>query len=137
MKLTNETIYSYAMKIKNFCDEEADSLLPAKCSFYIYKNLNTLLEAANCIDKARQNILEKYGKQEEEENVYIISDENKELAQEELTDLGNITQDIQIYFIQLTDLEKVNLTLKQLFNISFMIQEESNIIDEQKEDNLI
>ena len=130
MKLTNKTIYSYAMKIKNFCDEEADSLLPAKCSFYIYKNLNTLLEAANCIDKARQNILEKYGKQEEEENVYIISDENKELAQEELTDLGNITQDIQIYFIQLTDLEKVNLTLKQLFNISFMIQEESNIIDE-------
>ena len=129
MKLTNEIIYSYAMKIKNFCDEEADSLLPAKCSFYIYKNLNTLLEAANCIDKARQNILEKYGEQEDE-NVYNIPENNKEVAQEELTELGNIIQDIQIYFIQLKDLEKVNLTLKQLFNISFMIQEETNIIEE-------
>ena len=64
--LTNNKIYICAMHIKEFCDERAEILMPAKCSFYIYKNLNTLIELASCIDKARQNILEKYGNEESE-----------------------------------------------------------------------
>ena len=69
--LTNNKIYTYAIHIKEFCDERAESLMPARCSFYIYKNLNTLIEAAGCIDKARQNILEKYGTQQDEDKFNI------------------------------------------------------------------
>lgn len=121
--LSNNTIYAYAIRIKEFCDEKAETLMPAKCSFYIYKNLNTLIEAATCIDKARQNILEKYGK-EQSEDIFDISQENRELAQQELTELSEIEQEINLYYIHLGDIENVDLSVKQISNINFMILDE-------------
>ena len=121
--LTNNKIYTYAMRIKDFCDERAESLMPAKCSFYIYKNLNTLVEMASCIDKARQNILEKYGN-EQSEAMFNISPENREFAQEELNDLSQIEQEVDIYYIKLKDIEHIDLSLKQISNIEFMLEEE-------------
>ena len=127
--LTNNKIYTYAIYIKEFCDERAEILMPAKCSFYIYKNLNTLIELASCIDKARQNILEKYGN-EESESVFNISKENREIVQKELDDLSQIEQEVDIYYIKLSDLDNVDLSLKQISNISFMI------LDEEKEEEI-
>ena len=121
--LTNNKIYIYAMRIKEFCDERAETLMPAKCSFYIYKNLNTLVEMASCIDKARQNILEKYGN-EQSEAMFNISPENRESAQEELNDLSQIEQEVDIHYINLKDIEHIDLSLKQISNIEFMLEEE-------------
>lgn len=127
--LSNNTIYTYAIRIKEFCDEKAEALMPAKCSFYIYKNLNTLIEAATYIDKARQNILEKYGK-EQSEDIFDISQENRESAQQELTELSEIEQEINLYYINLEDIENVDLSVKQISNINFMILDE-----EKREEN--
>lgn len=120
--LTNSKIYTYAIHIKEFCDERAESLMPARCSFYIYKNLNTLIEAAGCIDKARQNILEKYGTQQDEDK-FNIDEESRQLAQDELNDLSEIEQEIDIHYIYLQDLNGVDLSVKQISNISFMLKD--------------
>ena len=127
--LTNNKIYTYAIHIKEFCDERAESLMPARCSFYIYKNLNTLIEAASCIDKARQNILEAYG-EEQGEDTFNINQENREKAQKELNDLSEIEQELEIYYIYLQDLEEVNLSLKQISDISFMLIDKEEALKE-------
>lgn len=74
------------------------------------------------IEQARINIIQNFGKHAEE-NKYFIPDENITLAQKELNDLLNITQEIEVYTISLDDIENLQFTLPQMEALMFMIEE--------------
>ena len=56
-------------------------------------------------------------------NKFNIDEESRQLAQDELNDLSEIEQEIDIYYIYLQDLNDVNLSVKQISNISFMLKD--------------
>ena len=74
------------------------------------------------IEQARINIIQNFG-EHAEENKYFIPDENITLAQKELNDLLNITQEIEVYTISLDDIENLQFTLPQMEALMFMIEE--------------
>ena len=56
-------------------------------------------------------------------NKFNIDEENRQLAQDELNDLSEIEHEIDIHYIYLQDLNNVDLSLKQISNISFMLKD--------------
>ena len=60
MKITNEEIYYSAQVLKDFFETYTE-YLPAKIIFYIQKNIQTLLGAAQEIEIARHKIGQQYG----------------------------------------------------------------------------
>lgn len=124
LKLKNSQIYEYALSIKDFYNNCSEIYLPAKCSFYLYKNLNILIEAAADIDRTRQFIIEKFGEEDEEtEGTYKIPLDKQELVQEELKDLSEIVQELNIHMIPLKDFKDTELPIKYIKSLSFMIED--------------
>lgn len=120
-KITNEEIYFINQQL-NKIFEESHQYLPAKVNFYIQKNKKQIMDLAMEIEQARINIIQNFGKHAEE-NKYFIPDENITLAQKELNDLLNITQEIEVYTISLDDIENLQFTLPQMEALMFMIEE--------------
>lgn len=130
ISLQNKNIYTYALEAKDFFELAKDVYFPVKSSFYIYKNIEAVVEAAAYIDKCRKNILEKFGKTTDN-NTYQIGDKEREFVQMELDDLSNLYQDLNITKIKLSDLKDISLTLDQIKAIAFMIEEDK---EEEKEE---
>ena len=120
-KITNEEIYFINQQL-NKIFEESHQYLPAKVNFYIQKNKKQIMDLAMEIEQARINIIQNFG-EHAEENKYFIPDENITLAQKELNDLLNITQEIEVYTISLDDIENLQFTLPQMEALMFMIEE--------------
>ena len=120
-KITNEEIYFINQQL-NKIFEESHQYLPAKVNFYIQKNKKQIMNLAMEIEQARINIIQNFG-EHAEENKYFIPDENITLAQKELNDLLNITQEIEVYTISLDDIENLQFTLPQMEALMFMIEE--------------
>lgn len=130
--LKNKDIYEYALNAKTFYDSEAEQIyLPAKCCFYLYKNLTVLIDAATYIDKTRQLIIEKFGTRNEDGS-YTIPEKDQLIVQNELSDLSNVTQDIDICKISIEELGDLKLSLNHMKALSFMIEDEKNS-DEREE----
>ena len=65
MKLTNFTIYDFAMLYQNHF-KDFNKYIPAKANFKLQKNVNTLIAAAEEIDKLRSNVIKQYGEEDSE-----------------------------------------------------------------------
>ncbi len=130
ISLQNKDIYQYALNAQAFYDSNKDIYFPVKSSFYIYKNIDTIVEAAAYIDKCRKDILEKFGKSTDN-NTYQIGDKEREFVQMELDDLSNLYQDLNITKIKLSDLKDISLTLNQIKAIAFMIEEDKEEKEEE------
>lgn len=124
MILTNNQIYTYANVLaKEF--NNSTQQLPIKISFYLIKNKNLLMTLAQEIEQSRNIILNKYGEPSEDGTKYFISQENSEVAQKELNDLFELTQEVKIYQFPLTAFNDMDtLTIQQMEAIMFMIEEE-------------
>lgn len=123
--LKNSQIYEYSLNLKDFYNNCSDFYLPAKCNFYVYKNLNTLINAVADIDRIRQSIINKFGIEDKnKENSFFIPKEKQAFVQEELNDLGNLTQSLDIYLIPLEYFKDAELPVKYIKYLSFMITEE-------------
>lgn len=124
MILTNNQIYTYAnILAKEF--NNSTQQLPIKISFYLIKNKNLLMTLAQEIEQSRNIILNKYGEPSEDGTKYFISQENSEVAQKELNDLFELTQEVKIYQFPLTAFNDMDtLTIQQMEAIMFMIEEE-------------
>lgn len=122
MILTNGVILNFVQNFdKNFTGEK--QYLPAKVNFYLYKNIEPLMSAAETIIKTREDIFQKFGEYNEQNQTYSFSRENKELANKELSTLALLTQDVPITKISLSDLEGLSFTPEQMKTIFFMIEE--------------
>lgn len=131
ISLQNKDIYRFALDAKNFFDTNKDIYFPVKSSFYIYKNIEAIVDAAAYIDRCRKNILEKFGTPKDD-TIYKINDREREFVQQELDDLAELYQDLNITKIHLSDLKDISLTLNQIKAIAFMIEEDKE--EEKKEE---
>ncbi len=121
MLLTNNQIYQF---YKNIYMLDGDLKLPIKISFKIQKNKNTLQPLAEEIEKALMTLYSQYGEYNDNGKI-LIHQEYIEKCNREIEELMNITQEVYILKIQLSELEDSlyvsNDTMKALM---FMIQEE-------------
>ena len=123
MLLTNNQIYNYAVKLGEAFELEFQKL-PVKINFYFQKNKNLLIELAKDIEKARLDIVQTYGKYEEETDSYIVASEDSKKAQQELSELFSLTQEVQIYTVKINDFPNdFSLTSNQMEMLMFMIEE--------------
>ena len=120
MKLINQQIYSYASNLMNFNIEQK---LPVRINFFLQKNIQAIVRAAQEIDMVRIDIAQQFGTFKEETNSYFVSPENMPAASQELNDLMSLEQDINLHIFKLDDFDGVELTYQQLSNIMFMIEE--------------
>lgn len=121
--LTNEEIY-FINKQLNKTFENSQQYLPAKVNFYIQKNKKKIADLANEIEQARAQIIKNFGSpSEENDDKYFIPKDKIQEAQNELTDLLNIKQEIEIFLISINDIENLHFTLPQMEALMFMIEE--------------
>ena len=124
MVLKNQDIIeSYEELSTSFKDNS--KYLPAKISFIIQKNIKTLKTLSEEIYSARNNIIQHYGVQDEEDKEsFIIPDEYKEITQKELDELIEMEQEVNILKLKFSDIENLEFTMNQMEALMFMIEEE-------------
>lgn len=133
MKLTNGQIYSYALNLQSF--NENNYSIPVRINFYIQKNAERIIEEGLSVEKNRSFIINKYGVEEEENpGLFHIDESLVDKAQKELDELHSIEQNIPIHKIKLSELidSGVDLDTQDLNKILFMI--EDDLSNESKED---
>lgn len=123
MKLTNKKIYNYAQQlIVAFSDNQQK--LPIKLNFSIQKNKKILLELAQDIEAARMEIAQEFGVLQSDTQQYLIPPDKIPEAQQELSDLFNIEQEVNICMIKADSLSNdIELSMAQMEAIMFMIEE--------------
>ena len=122
MKLTNNEIYNYAVALMNNLTNR-DVYMPAAVAFSIEKNKTLLTSMAEDIEKSRINIIQHYS-EEIVDGEARIPQENIATANQELTDLLNIEQDVKVYTFKIDEIADVKFTSAQMQTIMFMINEE-------------
>ena len=121
--LTNNEIYNYATSLQeNFSDNETK--FPIKVNFYLQKNLNTLMGLAQEIEQQRIEIIQEYGVKNEETQKIEVPAEKTQEATKKMNELFDLTQEVQIYKVNLDAFGDISLTPGQMQALLFMIDEE-------------
>lgn len=120
MKMNNGLIYQYALNLNEALNDN-DLQMPVAVIFSIEKNKQTLMTAAQDVEKYRMDIIKKYG--EEVDGNYNVPQDKIEIANKELQDLFSIEQEINIYKFNIEDLGDIKLTSNQMNAILFMIED--------------
>ena len=124
MILKNYEIINYINKINNTFSMD-ETAYPISFIFYLKKNIANLLQYAEEIEKCRQQIGEKYGIYDESTSSFIIEEDKKIEAQQELQELMNIEQDVSLLKIKIKDFEdRISLSYAQMDTIMFMLTDE-------------
>lgn len=113
--LTNAEIYSKAEDLLQAFPSGEENKIPVKALFLLRKNIKVYTELAQEIEKARIEIIQKYGKpSEEDENRYIFEGENAEKVNKELNELVSCEQEVSYYTFSLTSLGDVEFSNAQM-----------------------
>lgn len=121
MKLTNNQIYSYSIKLEKAFSDDTQKL-PVKINFYLQKNKNTLLELAESIESTRNELFTQYGTFVEDKG-YEFSEENMVLLNKEIEELASLEQEVNIYMVNIDTLpDDIILTTAQMDALMFMIE---------------
>lgn len=123
MKLNNKDIFNYYQKLESAFNVD-NKYFPAKINFYIQKNKNILYNLSILIEQTKNSIAQQYGLYQEESNSYFIPSEQRSIAQQELSDLMNVEQEVNILQLTFNDIEQLEFTPNQMEAILFMIKEE-------------
>lgn len=120
--MTNLEIYAYADALMSAFKENIT--LPVKVNFYLQKNMTRMVDAAKEIEKARMDIIEKYGVRTEDGQNIEVSADMAGVVNKELEDLFALEQEIKVNEISLEAFDNVELSSAQVAAISFMIKDE-------------
>ena len=121
MKMTNYEIYTTTKALEEAFSDNSQ-YLPIKISFFIQKNKANLLKLAQAIDVARLDIVRNYGQLDEESEQFIVPADQIDIANNELSDLFNIEQEVEIHKIDIDVFpDDVSLTNAQMEALMFMI----------------
>ena len=121
--LTNNEIYDYANDLaENFSNN--DIKFPVKVNFYLQKNQNELMNLAQEIEKQRIEIIQEYGIFNEETQKTEVPEDKIPEATEKLNDLFDLTQEVNIYKVNIDAFGNMSLTANQMQALMFMIEEE-------------
>lgn len=122
LTLTNLEIYSLANQLAEaFNTSNTEEHLPIKINFFLQKNMKTILDLGQDIDKTRTEIIQRYGALNPETNNYDIPTEKIDEAQKELMDLFNLEQEVQINMLDINLFDNVDISEKKGNAILFMI----------------
>lgn len=121
MTYKNFQIYQYHQALLAF--NNIDVKMPVRISFYLQKNIQLIQQAVEEINNARLALGERFGTLSEDGTGYDIPAENLVEANHELSDLFNLTQDLNIHIFKLSDFEGIELSYQQMSAIMFMIEE--------------
>lgn len=127
MKLTNNEIYNYANALLQYFGADNKMKLPIKVSFFLQKNIKVMTEAAQEIDKARMEIIQRHGTPNEDGQSYQIPEDKIEVASAELEELFNIEQNLNIHLFNLDDFNNIEMTSAETSALLFMIREEDDL----------
>lgn len=105
--------------------ESEEKTYPIKVLFYLRKNMKTLTELAQDIEKARVEIIQRYGTPSEEnpEQYQFETQEKIDAANKEFEELFGLEQEVTIYTIPLEAFNDMELTEKQMDAVMEMIEE--------------
>lgn len=105
--------------------ESGEKTYPIKVLFYLRKNMKTLTELAQDIEKARVEIIKRYGTPSEEnpEQYQFENQEKIDAANKEFEELFDLEQEVTIYTIPLEAFNDMELTEKQMDAVMEMIEE--------------
>ena len=120
IKMNNGMIDQYALALNEALNDN-DLPMPVAVIFSIEKNKQTLMAAAQDVEKYRMDIIKKYG--EEIDGNYNVPQDKIEIANKELQDLFSIEQEVSIYKFNIEDLGDIKLTSNQMNAILFMIED--------------
>ena len=123
MKLTNNEIYSYAGLLNQYFGPECTVKFPIKINFFLQKNIETLTNAAQEIEKARLKIAQDYGVLTEDGTGYSIPDDKLEEAQSQLNELFGLEQHLKIKRFSIEDFNNVELSTAETAALMFMIKD--------------
>ena len=121
MKLTNNKIYSCMQELNAFNLQKVK--MPVRISFFLQKNIQTIISAAQEIEQARIDIAKEYGELNEYGTSYTIPQEKREIVNQELNELFNLEQDLNIHIFKISEFDGIELEFQQLLPIMFMIEE--------------
>lgn len=136
LTLKNIEIYTYANQLAEaFNNNGSDDPLPIKINFFLQKNIKAILELGQDIDKVRTEIIQKYGTLNPETQNYDIPADKVQSAQDELTELFNLEQEVRLHLFDINTFDNVELSEKKGNAILFMIYdpEEEKEFEEVKE----
>ena len=105
--------------------ESGEKTYPIKVLFYLRKNMKTLTELAQDIEKARVEIIQRYGTPSEEnpEQYQFETQEKIDAANKEFEERFGLEQEVTIYTIPLEAFNDMELTEKQMDAVMEMIEE--------------
>lgn len=126
--LKNGEIFEMATKLIEAFQKDTESgekTYPIKVLFYLRKNMKTLTELAQDIEKARVEIIKRYGtpSKENPEQYQFETQEKIEAANKEFEELFGLEQEVTIYTIPLEAFNDMELTEKQMDAVMEMIEE--------------
>ena len=122
MKMTNYEIYNTTKALESAFQDKSQ-YLPIKISFFIQKNKAILLDLAQTIDNARLEIVRNYGELNENGDQFIVPQDKIEIANNELSDLFNIEQEVDIQTIDINAFpDDIVLNNAQMEALMFMIK---------------
>lgn len=122
ISLRNGEIFSVAIILKEFC-ENPELVLPIKANFYLQKNKTVLLELAQEIEAARNEIFAKYGTLNEQGTGYNFDEAVIADANAELEELLMLSQDVGLYMINIDDFKDIKLNNQEMGALMLMIEE--------------
>lgn len=125
--MSNMEIYNIATTLVALHNKmvEEGQVFPVKVNFYFQKNMNSLVAAAKEIDEERSKIVMKYGSVSEEDSAKVeIPQDKVEDANQELTDLFSLEQEVAVNTIELDWFDGVSMTAQEVAAITFMIKDE-------------
>jgi hypothetical protein len=125
MTFKNFEIYNIAEGLlRAFAEADSTQKLPIKLSFTIKKNTAKFQSAAEAIEKARVELIQKYGEETEDGQGYVVKPENEQKANEEFTELMNLEENIDVHYVDINSLaDDIELTNAQMDAIMFMLKD--------------
>lgn len=123
MKMTNAEIYSLSNAL-NVAFNDEERYFPAKLNFFIQKNKNVLAQLKEEIESVRLNIILQYGNINESEGTYSVEPDKIKIVNQELADLLNISIEVPICTLKISEFDGLEFTPKQMQALLFMIEED-------------
>lgn len=125
MTFKNFEIYNIAEGLlRAFAEADSTQKLPIKLSFTIKKNTAKFQSAAEAIEKARVELIQKYGEETEDGQGYVVKPENEQKANEEFSELMNLEENIDVHYVDINSLaDDIELTNAQMDAIMFMLKD--------------
>ena len=124
VKMKNEQIYTIGHLLASSFNEIDNQYLPAKVNFLFQKNKQTMIELTKEIENARISIIKHFGVLNEETNNFDVPTDKVDEANAEILELFNIEQEVNVYKINLDELDDLKFTSQQMEALMFMIEYE-------------